>query len=45
MEKGSKPIQKAEKKNVNLATQVSHHYITSSSLTPVYFEVTKHSDG
>ena len=44
MEKCLKPIQKAEKEDVNLATQVNHHYVESSLLTLVHFKVTKHSN-
>ena len=44
MEKFLKPIQKTEKENVNLATQVNYHYVASKSLTPVLSEVTKHSN-
>ena len=36
--------QSIEKENVNLATQVNHHYIVSRSLTPAYSEVTKHGN-
>ena len=42
MEKYKKPIQKTEKENVNLATQVNHHYVASRLLTLVHSEVTKH---
>ena len=44
MEKCLKPIQKAEKEDVNLATQVNHHYVESRLLTLVHFKVTKHSN-
>ena len=44
MEKYRKPIQKTEKENVNLATQVNHHYVSSNLLTLVHLEVTKHSN-
>ena len=44
MEKCLKPIQKAEKENVNLATQVNHHYVASRLLTLVHSKVTKHSN-
>ena len=44
MEKFLKPIQKTEKENVNLATQVNHHYVASRLLTLVHFKVTKHSN-
>ena len=37
-----KPIQKTETENVNLATQVNHHYV--ASMTLVHSEVTKHSN-
>ena len=44
MEKCLKPIQKAEKENVNLATQVNHHYVAIRLLTLVHSKVTKHSN-
>ena len=40
MEKCLKPIQRAEKENVNLATKVNHHYIASRLLTLVHSKVT-----
>ena len=43
MEKCLKPIQKTEKENVNLATQVNHHHVASRLLTLAHSEVTKHS--
>ena len=43
IEKCLKPIQKAEKKNVNHATQVNHRYLASRLLTLVPSEVTTHS--
>ena len=44
MEKCLKPIQKSDEENVNLATQVNHHYVASRLLTLVHFKVTKHSN-
>ena len=43
MEKCLKPIQKREKGNLNLATQVNHHYAASRLLTLIHSKVTKHS--
>ena len=43
IEKCLKPIQKAEKKNVNHATQVNYRYVASRLLTLVPSEVAKHS--
>ena len=42
MEKYIKPIQKTEKENVNLATQVNHHYVASRLFILVHSEVAKH---
>ena len=44
MEKCLKPIDKTEKENVNLATQINHYYVASRSLTQVSSEVAKHSN-
>ena len=40
MEKCLKPIQKAEKGNMNLTTEVNHHYVASRLLALVHFKVT-----
>ena len=44
MEKCLKPVQKTEKENMNLATQVNHHYVAGRLLTLVHSEVTIHSN-
>ena len=44
MEKCLKPIDKTEKENMNLATQINYYYVVSRSLTQVSSEVTKHSN-
>ena len=45
MEKCLNPIKKkTENENVNLATQVNHHYVAGRSLIPVHLKVTKHSN-
>ena len=35
---------KVEKQNVNLETQVNHHYVASRLLTLVHSKVTKHGN-
>ena len=44
MEECLKPIWKTEKEDVNLATQINHHYVARRLLTPVDSKVTKHSN-
>ena len=44
MEKCLKHIQKTEKENVSLGTQVNSHFAASRFLTLVHSEVTKHSN-
>ena len=44
MEKCLKPIEKTEKENVNLVTQVNYDYVASRSLKPVPSKVTKQSN-
>ena len=44
MKKFLKPVQKAEKENMNLAAQVNHHYVASRLLTQVNSKVTYHSN-
>ena len=44
MKKCLKPIQKTGKENVNLVTQVNHHYDASRSLKPAHSQVTKQNN-
>ena len=42
--KNLKPIEKTERENVNIVTQINHYYVASTLLAPLHSDVTKHSN-